>query len=67
MNENDEFSFLDVLTIFSVLLQVVGYQNDMRQSSNDELMSELRRQDRDYLEKIIEQQNLILDKLAKLG
>ena len=59
--------FLDMLTILSVMLQIMGYQNDMSQSSNDDLMKELQRQDKAYLEKIIENQNKILEKLADLG
>ena len=66
MNGNN-LDFLDVLTILSVMLQIVGYQNDMSQSSNDDLMNELQRQDKAYLEKIIENQNKILEKLADLG
>ena len=59
--------FLDILTIFSVMLQVVGYKNDISQSSNDDLMRELQKQDKRYLDKIIENQNKILEKLADLG
>ena len=59
MSENN-LDFLDVLTILSVALQIMGYQNDMSQSSNDDLMKELQRQDKAYLEKIIENQNKIL-------
>ena len=66
MNGNN-LDFLDVLTILSVILQIMGYQNDMSQSSNDDLMKELQRQDNAYLEKIIENQNKILEKLADLG
>ena len=65
MNGNN-LDFLDVLTILSVALQIMGYQNDMSQSSNDDLMKELQRQDKAYLEKIIENQNKILEKLADL-
>ena len=67
MNSNgNNLDFLDVLTILSVMLQIMGYQNDMSQSSNDDLMMELQRQDKSYLEKIIENQNKILEKLADL-
>ena len=67
MNSNgNNLDFLDMLTILSVMLQIVGYQNDMSQSSNDDLMRELQRQDKAYLEKIIENQNKILEKLADL-
>ena len=63
----NNLDFLDMLTILSVILQIMGYQNDMSQSSNDDLMRELQRQDKAYLDKIIENQNKILEKLAELG
>ena len=63
----NNLDFLDMLTILSVILQIMGYQNDMSQSSNDDLMRELQRQDKAYLDKIIENQNKILEKLADLG
>ena len=66
-NNGNNLDFLDMLTILSVILQIMGYQNDMSQSSNNDLMRELQRQDKAYLEKIIENQNKILEKLAKLG
>ena len=66
-NRGNNLDFLDVLTILSVALQIMGYRNDMSQSSNDDLMKELQRQDKAYLEKIIENQNKILEKLADLG
>ena len=67
MNSNgNNLNFLDVLTILSVMLQIMGYQNDMSQSSNDDLMRELQRQNKAYLEKIIENENKILEKLADL-
>lgn len=66
-NNGNNLDFLDVLTILSVMLQIMGHKNDMSQSSNDDLMKELQRQDKAYLEKIIENQNKILEKLAKLG
>ena len=65
-NNGNNLDFLDMLTILSVILQIMGYQNDMSQSSNDDLMRELQRQDKAYLEKIIENQNKILKKLADL-
>ena len=65
-NNGNNLDFLDVLTILSVMLQIMGYRNDMSQSSNDDLMKELQRQDKAYLEKIVENQNKILEKLADL-
>ena len=68
MSANDNgLEFLDILTIFSVMLQVVGYKNDLSQSSNADLMSALQKQDKRYLDKIIENQNKILEELADLG
>ena len=68
MNSNgNNLDFLDVLTILSVVLQIMGYRNDMSQSSNDDLMKELQRQYKAYFEKIIENENKILEKLADLG
>lgn len=66
-SNGNNLEFLDILTILSVILQIMGYQNDMSQSSNDDLMRELQRQDKAYLDKIIENQNKILEKLADLG
>ena len=66
MNSNgNNLDFLDALTILSVMLQIMGYQNDMSQSSNDDLMKELQIQNKAYLEKIIENQNRILSILEK--
>ena len=66
-NSGNNLNFLDVLTILSVALQIMGYRNDMSQSSNDDLMKELQRQEKAYLGKIIENENKILEKLADLG
>ena len=68
MRANDNgLDFLDILTIFSVMLQVVGYKNDISQSSNDDLMRELQKQDKRYLDKIIENQNKILEILNEIS
>ena len=68
MNDSgNNLGFLDILTILSLIIQIMGYHNDMSQSSNDDLMRELQRQDKEYLNKIIENQNKILEKLADLG
>ena len=68
MSTNDNgLDFLDILTIFSVMLQVAGYKNDISQSSNDDLMRELQKQDKRYLDKIIENQNKILEILNEIS
>ena len=67
MQNNNNLTVLDIFTILSLMLQVEGYKNDKTQSSNDDLMRELQKQDREYLSRIIETQNQILEKLAELG
>ena len=65
-NTQDNLSVLDFLAVFSVFLQIMGYQNDQKQASNDVLLNELRRQDSEYLEKIIKTQNDILQMLSDI-
>lgn len=64
-NQNGNYSFLDMLNVFSVILQMIGYDKDQKQTSNDDLLRALQRQDREYLEKIVSNQNQILDILSK--
>lgn len=67
MNDNNNgWSFLDMLTVFSVLLQMMGYQSDQKQASNDDILRELQRQNMDYLEKITAQQNRIMEILSEM-
>lgn len=65
-NNLNGISLFDALTLFSVILQLMGLQNDLAQTTTDDLMEELQRQDRAYLDKIIENQKEILKKLADL-
>lgn len=68
MNSNyNDFSILDILNIFSVGLQVMTLEQTTKHTSTDDIMRELQKQDREYMEKIIAQNNEILKKLAKLG
>lgn len=62
----NNLSFLDFLTIFSVGLQVSGYEQNLKQASADYLMRELQKQDRDYLERIIDNQKEIMKILSDL-
>lgn len=59
--------FFDMLAVFSVVLQMSVYEETKRQASTDDLMRELQKQDKEYFEKIIENQKRILEKLAELG
>lgn len=62
----NNLSFLDFLTIFSVGLQVSGYEQNLKQASTDDLMRELQKQDRDYLERIIDNQKEIMKILSEI-
>lgn len=65
--EQGNLSALDLLAVISIALQINGVRNDLKQASNDDLLAELQKQDKVYLEQIIENQKLILEKLATLG
>lgn len=65
-DNNNGWSFLDMLTVFSVLLQMMGYQSDQKQASNDDILRELQRQNMDYLEKITDQQKKIMEILSEM-
>lgn len=64
---NNQWSFIDMLTMFDTFLQVADFQMNVQQSSNDDIMRELQHQNKAYLEKIIANQEEILRKLAYLG
>ena len=65
-DNNNGWSFLDTLTVFSVLLQMMGYQSNQKQASNDDILRELQRQNMDYLEKITDQQKKIMEILSEM-
>ena len=58
--QSNNNGFFDILAIFSLGLQMAVYEQAQRQATTDDLMKELQKQDREYFEKIIENQNLIL-------
>lgn len=51
------------LDLLSDILQVVNFYLLMKDSSNDQLMKELQKQDKLYLEKIVKNQELIMKAL----
>lgn len=63
MGEGRSFELLDILAIISLCLQVNDHDRDVRQLTNDDLMKELQKQDREYLERIVENQERILAEL----
>lgn len=59
-------SLMDLLSVLSIILQLQIMEEQKYQSDNDDIMEGLRRQDKLYLEKIIKNQNVIIQKLNKL-
>lgn len=64
-NNNNNLGFLDILTVISFTMQILNFQENQQQSNNDDIMSELQKQDKAYLEKILNNQNRILEILEK--
>lgn len=65
MQNNNNQNFFDLLALFSVGLQMAVYEETRRQATTDDLMRELQKQDKEYFEKIIEQNNRILSILSQ--
>lgn len=63
--QSNNNGFLDILTIFSLGLQMAVYEQTQRQATTDDLMRELQKQDREYFEKILENKNRILSILSQ--
>lgn len=64
MNGNP--NFYNQLTLLDSFLQIMTMVMVSEDATNNDLMSELQKQDREYLEKIIENQNQILSMLSEL-
>lgn len=59
-------NFYNQLTLLDAFLQIITTVMVSEDATNNDLMSELQKQDREYLEKIIENQNQILSMLSEL-
>lgn len=71
MSDNSkQLSWLDLLNVLSMILQVESYEQNLKQTSNDDLLNELQKQDQEYLGKILDNQskiiNLLNDIVSKL-
>ena len=64
MNGNP--NFYNQLTLLDTFLQIMTMVMVSEDATNNDLMSELQKQDREYLEKIIENQKQILSMLSEL-
>lgn len=64
MSDNSkQLSWLDLLTVLSMILQVESYEQNLKQTSNDDLLNELQRQNQEYLDKILDNQNKMINLL----
>lgn len=57
---NQEFNSEKLLTILGTLLGILNYQENLKQTSNDDLLEELRHQDNDLFNTVIKQNELII-------
>ena len=56
---------IDYLALFGTFLGFLNYMENIKQTSNDELLEELKKQDVLYLETIIKQNNEIIELLKE--
>lgn len=61
-----QFGFFEMLTILDTALQIADFNMNTAQSSNDDIMKELQRQDERYLELILKNQKEILNLLSEI-
>lgn len=59
-------NLMDLLSVLSIILQLQVMEEQKQQSNNDDIMAELQKQDKEFFEKIILNQTLILEKLNRL-
>ena len=58
-------NFWNFLAMYAAFLQIMDYNATMEMSTNDELMAEMKKQDSDYLQKIIRQNERIIELLEQ--
>lgn len=58
--EEQQLDFLDMITVYSAILQTLDYEATMSMTSNDDIIKEMHRQNSAYLNKIIEQNEKII-------
>lgn len=55
-----------ILTVLSTVLGILNYQENKKQTSNDDLLEELKHQDNDYLSKLIKQNEITIAQNSKI-
>lgn len=64
--QKKELDFLDILTILSFILHLQNNEELQKQSSNDDIMQELDKQDNRFFQTIIDQNNQIINLNKKI-
>lgn len=64
--QKKSLDFLDILAIVSFILQLQNNQELQKQSSNDDIMQELDKQNNRFFQTIIDQNNQIIDLNKKI-
>jgi len=64
MNNINDYT---ALQLFTSLLGVLNYEENLKQTSNDDLLQELKTQDKVYLDRLIEQNELIIKMLKEVS
>lgn len=64
--DESQLGLLDILAMVSFCIQLMNMEKNAKQLSNDDIMEELQRQDGQYLETIIGNQNKIMSMLEKI-
>ena len=59
-------SGLDGLNFYANILQIASYEQLLKQADNDDIMQKLDRQNKDFLEQILKNQQEILKELKRL-
>ena len=57
---NQEFNSEKLLTILGTLLGILNYQENLKQTSNDDLLEELKHQDDELFATVIRQNELMI-------
>lgn len=65
-NDQQELNQIDLLTIFSTILGVMNYIENQKQVTNDDLLQELKLQNREYFQLLINQNNKIIELLNSI-
>lgn len=64
--DESQLGLLDILAMVSFCIQLMNMEKNAKQLSNDDIMAELQRQDGQYLETIVGNQNKIMSMLEKI-